>query len=83
MRTGEEGLEMIRKRRDAFIYLILNNFLFAVLPNEPMEEKVEARDREIFTRNELMCHLHIFRVSSEALDHLFNLLFRAHTYPMQ
>lgn len=72
---------MIRTRRDAFVYLILNNFLFAVLPNEPVEEEVEARDRGIFMRNNLMCHLSISRVSSEAFGHLFNLLFRVSISP--
>lgn len=32
------------------------------MPNEPVEEEVEARDRGIFMRNNLMCHLSISRV---------------------
>ena len=51
LRTGAEGLEVMSTRRDTSIYLMLNNFLFAVLTKKHMEEEVEARDRDIDMRD--------------------------------
>lgn len=46
LRTGAEGLEVMSTRRDASIYLMHNNFLFAVLTKKHMEDELEARDRD-------------------------------------